>query len=141
MRCDMTNDKANEQVNEQVNCKATDKPSGMPNQTTQHTASHVQICLHEYVSTVGVSSIAKEHSQGFGCHVGGVLHRGYQAGVGESRRHSRALSDAEKEELREELFALRRKLRQLELERDLLAKAMTWFAYNRGKTSMQSEAD
>jgi transposase len=42
------------------------------------------------------------------------------------------LSSAE----REELARLRRENRQLKMERDILAKAMAWFAGKDGKTSI-----
>jgi transposase len=45
-----------------------------------------------------------------------------------------ALSTAE----REELSRLRRKVRQLEMERDILAKATAWFAGNSDATSKTS---
>ena len=47
---------------------------------------------------------------------------------------SSALSAAE----RQELIDLRRKLRQVQMERDILAKATAWFANNGDKTSTPS---
>ena len=45
-----------------------------------------------------------------------------------------ALTNAE----REELHRLRRQLRQVQMERDILAKATAWFAGKDGKTSIGS---
>jgi transposase len=56
------------------------------------------------------------------------------ANVGKSVGGKDVLSSAE----REELARLRRRVRQLEQERDILAKATAWFAGKDGKTSIGS---
>ena len=76
------------------------------------------------------AELAKE----FGCHVTSISNWISRATVGSAREAPAALSQAE----REELIALRRKLRQVEMERDILAKATAWFAHNGDKTSTPS---
>ena len=56
------------------------------------------------------------------------------ADAGKPARGKDVLSTAE----REELARLRRRVRQLEQERDILAKATAWFAGKDGKTSIGS---
>lgn len=56
------------------------------------------------------------------------------ADAGKPARGKDVLSSAE----REELARLRRRVRQLEQERDILAKATAWFAGKDGKTSIGS---
>ena len=56
------------------------------------------------------------------------------ANAGKPVRGKDVLSSAE----REELARLRRRVRQLEQERDILAKATAWFAAKDGKTSTGS---
>ena len=56
------------------------------------------------------------------------------ADAGKPVRGKDVLSSAE----REELARLRRRVRQLEQERDILAKATAWFAGKDGKTSIGS---
>ena len=56
------------------------------------------------------------------------------ADAGKPSRNKEILSSAE----REELTRLRRQVRQLQQERDILAKATAWFAAKDGKTSTGS---
>ena len=56
------------------------------------------------------------------------------ANAGKPTRGKDVLSSAE----RDELARLRRRVRQLEQERDILAKATAWFAAKDGKTSTGS---
>jgi transposase len=56
------------------------------------------------------------------------------AEAGKPARGKEVLSNAE----RDELARLRRRVRQLEQERDILAKATAWFAGKDGKTSIGS---
>ena len=78
------------------------------------------------------AELAKE----FGCHVASILNwvRMADDANGVVPTQSGALSVAE----RQELLELRRKLRQVQMERDILAKATAWFANNGDKTSTPS---
>jgi transposase len=73
-----------------------------------------------------------ELAQEFGCHVTSILSWVRQADAtgGMKSSPSGALSASE----RQELIELRRKLRQVQMERDILAKATAWFANNGDKT-------
>lgn len=73
-----------------------------------------------------------ELAREFGCHVTSILNwvRHAEAISGTRPAPSGALSTSE----RQELIELRRKLRQVQLERDILAKATAWFAHNGDKT-------
>ena len=73
--------------------------------------------------------LAKE----FGCHATSIMNWMRQAdeASGEAPAQASALSTNE----RQELIELRRKLRQVQMERDILAKATAWFANNGNKTS------
>ena len=68
----------------------------------------------------------------FGCHVTSILNWVRQADQanGVAPVQAGALSASE----RQELVELRRKLRQVQMERDILAKATAWFANNGDKT-------
>ena len=72
--------------------------------------------------------LAKE----FGCHATSILNWVRQAdqSTGVVPTQAGALSASE----RQELVELRRKLRQVQMERDILAKATAWFANNGDKT-------
>ena len=72
--------------------------------------------------------LAKE----FGCHATSILNWIRQADqtAGVIPSQAGALSASE----RQELVELRRKLRQVQMERDILAKATAWFANNGDKT-------
>jgi transposase len=72
--------------------------------------------------------LAKE----FGCHATSILNWVRQADqlTGVVPTQAGALSASE----RQELVELRRKLRQVQMERDILAKATAWFANNGDKT-------
>ena len=76
--------------------------------------------------------LAKE----FGCHVTSILSwvRLADEASGVTPAQPGALSASE----RQELIELRRKLRRVKVERDILAKATAWFANNSDKTSIPS---
>ena len=81
------------------------------------------------------SELAKE----FNCHTTSILSWVRQSGGSAPlaippNAQGQALSTAE----RQELIELRRKLRQVQMERDILAKATAWFANNGDKTSTPS---
>ena len=74
----------------------------------------------------------KELSKEFGCHVSSILNwvRHADNAAGSAPANSAALNANE----RQMLIELRRKLRQVQMERDILAKATAWFAGNSDKT-------
>lgn len=76
--------------------------------------------------------LAKE----FGCHATSIVNWVRQAdeASGTAPVQAGALSASE----RQELIELRRKLRQVQMERNILAKATAWFANNGDKTSTPS---
>lgn len=80
------------------------------------------------------SDLAKE----FGCHTTSILswvrHAGGAAAAAALPVNVAALNAQE----RQELIELRRKLRQVQMERDILAKATAWFAGKSEKTSTPS---
>ena len=81
------------------------------------------------------SELAKE----FNCHATSILSWVRQSGgsapaVALANAQGTALSTLE----RQELIELRRKLRQVQMERDILAKATAWFAGKSEKTSITS---
>ena len=81
------------------------------------------------------SELAKE----FNCHVTSILSwvrqsSGSVSVAVPSNAQGTALLTAE----RQELIELRRKLRQVQMERDILAKATAWFAGKSEKTSIAS---
>ena len=73
-----------------------------------------------------------ELAREFGCHVTSILNWVRQADAvsGVMSAQTGALNASE----RQELIELRRKLRQVQMERDILAKATAWFANNGDKT-------
>ena len=72
-----------------------------------------------------------ELAREFGCHVTSILNWMRQAEANSGvPTQSGELSASE----RQELIELRRRLRQVQLERDILAKATAWFAHNGDKT-------
>lgn len=73
-----------------------------------------------------------ELAREFGCHVTSILNWVRQAEA--SGSVMRPQSDALNANERQELIELRRRLRQVQLERDILAKATAWFAHNGDKT-------
>ncbi len=74
------------------------------------------------------SELAKE----FGCHATSIHNWLRQAD--EARGITPAQTDALSASERQELLALRRQLRQVQMERDILAKATAWFAGKSEKT-------
>ena len=77
-----------------------------------------------------------ELSREFGCSVQSITNWIAQAAIdaGKPLPGRQGLSTAE----REELVRLRRQLRQVQMERDILAKATAWFAARGEKTSTPS---
>ena len=73
--------------------------------------------------------LAKE----FGCHATSIMNWIRQADEASGTAPSQPGAHSASE--RQELLALRRQLRQVQMERDILAKATAWFANNGDKTS------
>ena len=90
----------------------------------------------QMVELVRAGRQPKELADEFGCHVSSILNWVRQAdkASGVTLTNSVALNATE----RQELIELRRKLRQVQMERDILAKATAWFAHNGDKTSTPS---
>lgn len=90
----------------------------------------------QMVELVRVGRKPGELAREFGCHATSILNWTRQAdqASGIATLPVSALSATE----RQELIELRRKLRQVQMERDVLAKATAWFANNGGKTSTPS---
>ena len=96
----------------------------------------------QMVELVRAGRQPKELADEFGCHVSSILNWERQAdkASGVTLTNSVALNATE----RQELIELRRKLRQVQRERDILAKATAWvaglgpFAHNGDKTSTPS---
>ncbi len=74
-----------------------------------------------------------ELSKEFGCHTTSILSWVRQAG-GVGAAASQANATPLNAQERQELIELRRKLRQVQTERDILAKATAWFATRSDKT-------
>jgi transposase len=79
------------------------------------------------------SDLSKE----FGCHVTSILSWVRKAGGSGATMLPADVAALNAQE-RQELIELRRKLRQVQMERDILAKATAWFAGKSEKTSTPS---
>ncbi len=91
----------------------------------------------QMVELVRSGRTPSELSKEFGCHTTSILSWMRQSGgVGATALpvNVAALNAQE----RQELLELRRKLRQVQMERDILAKATAWFAAKSEKTSTPS---
>lgn len=81
------------------------------------------------IDLVAIGRSPRELSREFGCHETSILSwmraaKARQSTPAAADQNSAALNAAE----RQELIELRRKLRQVQQERDILAKATAWFA-------------
>ena len=87
----------------------------------------------QMIELVRVGRKRGELAKEFGCHATNITNWMRQAdeASGIAPLQAGALSSNE----RQELIELRRKLRQVQMERDILAKATAWFANNGNKTS------
>jgi len=97
----------------------------MPNPKPAYPAQFRQ----QMIDLVAIGRSPRELSREFGCHETSILSWMRAAKARESTsaaadQNSAALNAAE----RQELIELRRKLRQVQQERDILAKATAWFA-------------
>ena len=94
---------------------------------------YAQAFRDQMVELVRSGRTPSELSKEFGCHVTSILSWVRQAGgagVATLPANVAALNAQE----RQELIELRRKLRQVQMERDILAKATAWFAGKSEKT-------
>jgi len=90
------------------------------------------------IELVRAGKTAKQLAQEFGCCSKIIMHWVAPASLAQNRLSAApvALTGAE----REELSRLRRQVRQLQRERDILAKATAWFASQGEKTLMPSSS-
>ena len=98
---------------------------------------YAQAFRDQMVELVRSGRTPSELSKEFGCHTTSILSWVRQAGgagVATLPANVAALNAQE----RQELIELRRKLRQVQMERDILAKATAWFAGKSEKTSTPS---
>lgn len=87
----------------------------------------------QIVELVRTGRKPSELANEFGCHVTSILSWVRQAG-GSGATALPANVAALNAQERQELIELRRKLRQVQMERDILAKATAWFAVKSEKT-------
>ena len=87
----------------------------------------------QMVELVRSGRTPSELSKEFGCHTTSILSWVRQAG-GSGATALPANVAALNSQERQELIELRRKLRQVQMERDILAKATAWFAGKSEKT-------
>jgi transposase len=91
----------------------------------------------QMVELVRSGRTPSELSKEFGCHTTSILSWMRQSGgVGATALPANVAALNAQE--RQELLELRRKLRQVQMERDILAKATAWFAAKSEKTSTPS---
>ena len=91
----------------------------------------------QMVELVRSGRTPSELSKEFGCHTTSILSWMRQSGgVGATALPANVAALNAQE--RQELLELRRKLRQVQMERDILAKATAWFAGKSEKTSTPS---
>jgi transposase len=104
------------------------KESKMPNPKAPYPAQFRE----QMVDLVRAGRRPGELAKEFGCHATSILNwvRMADDASGTAPAQPGALSTSE----RQELVELRRKLRQVQMERDILAKATAWFANNGDKT-------
>ena len=96
---------------------------------------YAQAFRNQMVELVRSGRTPSELSKEFGCHVTSILSWVRQAGGAATLPANVAALNAQE---RQELIELRRKLRQVQMERDILAKATAWFAGRSEKTSTPS---
>ena len=106
----------------------------MPRRSTPYPAEFRQ----QIIELVRAGQTPHQLSKEFGCDAKTIQHWVAQASpdIGKSRPHQAALNDKEREELKQ----LRRQVRQLQTERDILAKATAWFANKSEKTPIISSS-
>ena len=92
----------------------------------------------QMVELVQAGRKPSELAQEFGCHVTSILAWVRRAGVTTPATMQGGANAALNAAERQELLELRRKFRQVQMERDILAKATAWFAHNGAPTSTPS---
>lgn len=97
------------------------------------TPRYAQAFRDQMVELVRSGRKPSELSKEFGCHTTSILGWVRQAGGSSPARLSADAAALNAQE-RKELVELRRKLRQVQMERDILAKATAWFAGKSEKT-------
>lgn len=100
-------------------------------------APYAQAFRDQMVELVRSGRTPSALSKEFGCHTTSILSWVRQAG-GAGATALPASAAALNAQERQELIELRRKLRQVQMERDILAKATAWFAGKSEKTSTPS---
>jgi len=98
---------------------------------------YAQAFRDQMVELVRSGRKPSELSKEFGCHITSILSWVRQSG-GSGATALPANVAALNAQERQELIELRRKLRQVQMERDILAKATAWFAGKSEKTSTPS---
>ena len=94
---------------------------------------YAQAFRDQMVDLVRSGRKPSELSKEFGCHMTSILSWVRKAGGSGATTLPADVAALNAQE-RQELIELRRKLRQVQLERDILAKATAWFANNGDKT-------
>lgn len=107
----------------------------MKNRTRPYTAQFRE----QMVELVKVGRVPAELAREFGCSANSILNWVNQAQGREAAREAPARPALNGKE-RDELMRLRRENKQLQLERDILAKATAWFAAKGEKTSTRSSS-
>ncbi len=93
----------------------------------------------QMVELVRAGRVPAELAREFGCSANSILNWCHQAQGPQAQRNAPAKPALSTEE-RDELHKLRRENRQLQLERDILAKATAWFAAKGEKTYIPSSS-
>jgi len=94
---------------------------------------YAQAFREQMVELVRSGRAPSELSKKFGCHATSILSWVRQAGGAGAATLPANVAALNAQE-RQELIELRRKLRQVQMERDILAKATAWFAGKSEKT-------
>jgi len=105
----------------------------MPNPKPPYSAAFRQQMVELVRAGRGVSELARE----FGCNASSI-HAWVKASGGLDGAGADGIDAPLSINERQELLDLRRKLKQVQLERDILAKATAWFAAKSEKTSTSS---
>jgi len=105
----------------------------MPNPKPPYSAAFRQQMVELVRAGRGVSELARE----FGCNASSI-HAWVKASGGLDGAGADGIDAPLSMNERQELLDLRRKLKQVQLERDILAKATAWFAAKSEKTSTSS---